>query len=53
VASDPFDGQPLVYQPHGTNWVLYSVGSDGVDDGGKRVGKGPLAKGDLFFDSLW
>ena len=20
VASDPFDGQPLVYQPHGTNW---------------------------------
>ena len=48
---DPFAAQPLIYRPQGTNWLLYSVGADGVDDGGKRVGKALGAKGDLFFDS--
>jgi hypothetical protein len=51
VPVDPFSGQPLVYRAQGTNWLLYSVGSDGVDDGGKSVGRGLGSKGDLFFDS--
>jgi hypothetical protein len=51
VPQDPFSGQPLVYRAQGTNWLLYSVGSDGVDDGGKPVGRGLASKGDLFFDS--
>ena len=51
VPQDPFSGQPLVYRAQGTNWLLYSVGSDGVDDGGKPVGRGLGSKGDLFFDS--
>ena len=51
VPQDPFSGQPLVYRAQGTNWLLYSVGSDGVDDGGKPVGRGLAGKGDLFFDS--
>jgi hypothetical protein len=51
VPQDPFSGQPLIYRAQGTNWLLYSVGSDGVDDGGTRVGRGLAAKGDLFFDS--
>ena len=51
LPQDPFRAQPLVYRPQGTNWVLYSVGADGVDDGGQRVGKGVSAKGDLFYDS--
>jgi hypothetical protein len=51
VPEDPFSGQPLVYRAQGTNWLLYSVGSDGVDDGGKPVGRGLGSKGDLFFDS--
>jgi hypothetical protein len=54
VPLDPFSGRPIVYRPQGTNWLLYSVGEDGVDDGGKRVGasaSGTVTKGDLFYDS--
>jgi hypothetical protein len=54
VPLDPFSGRPIIYHPQGTNWLLYSVGEDGVDDGGKRVGRpvsGTVNKGDLFYDS--
>ena len=54
VPSDPFNGRPLVYRPQGSNWVLYSVGENGVDDGGRRVGRsvsGTVTSGDIFFDS--
>ncbi|HWX20182.1 MAG TPA: hypothetical protein VN578_09795 [Candidatus Binatia bacterium] len=53
MPQDPFSDKPLIYRPSGTNWLLYSVGVDGVDDGGKPVGKGVWSKGDLFFDSVW
>jgi hypothetical protein len=59
VPSDPFSDHPLVYRPQGTNWLLYSVGPDRVDDGGKpmtrsNAGNGPVVyKGDLFYDSPW
>jgi len=54
VPPDPFgfNDRSLVYEPHGTNWLLYSIGVDRVDDGGKAVGRGQ-SKGDLFFDSQW
>ena len=48
VPVDPFSGRPMLYRAQGTNWLLYSVGEDGVDDGGKRAGR---STGDLFFDS--
>jgi hypothetical protein len=54
VPQDPFAGKPLIYRPQGTNWLLYSVGPDGVDDGGRPVGRsvsGTVQKGDLFYDS--
>ena len=54
VPSDPFSGRPMIYRPQGTNWLLYSVGEDGVDNGGKRSGRpgsGAVTKGDLFYDS--
>ncbi|MGO8930974.1 MAG: hypothetical protein ACLQU3_29310 [Limisphaerales bacterium] len=51
VPEDPFSGQPLIYRAQGTNWLLYGVGPDGVDDGGKPIGRGLAGKGDLFFDS--
>ena len=54
IPSDPFSGHPLVYRPRGTNWLLYSVGEDGVDDGGRPVGRsgsGTVTRGDLFYDS--
>jgi len=55
VPLDPFSGRPMLYHPQGTNWLLYSLGEDGMDDGGKRVGRsvsGTVTKGDLFYDSL-
>jgi hypothetical protein len=54
VPQDPFTGQALIYRPQSTNWLLYSVGPDGVDDGGKSVGpsvRGTVSRGDLFYDS--
>jgi len=37
VPTDPFDGQPLRYQLRGDGFVIYSVGVNGVDDGGQSV----------------
>ena len=34
VPLDPFDGQPLRFKRVGEGYVVYSVGSDGHDDGG-------------------
>ena len=43
---DPFNGQPLIVKPTAAGWLVYSVGMNGVDDGGdfakdKDVGFGP------------
>jgi len=51
VPLDPFGARSLVYRSQGANWLLYSLGPDGVDDGGKRMPRGLGSKGDLFFDS--
>ena len=53
VPSDPFTAQPMVYRSQATNWLLYSVGPDGKDDGGAPAGRGSQAKGDVRFDSSW
>ena len=43
---DPFDGRPLRYRKQGAGYVLYSIGPDLKDDGGKRMnGRG----GDMVF----
>jgi hypothetical protein len=42
----------MVYKSQSTNWVVYSVGPDRVDDGG-RPSSGRLGNGDLLFDSPW
>jgi len=54
VPTDPFSGKPLIYRPQPTRWLLYSVGEDAVDDGGKPVVRsvsGKVTKGDIFYDS--
>jgi hypothetical protein len=53
VPQDPFTGHPLIYKPRGTNWLLYSVGPDGIDDSGRPAGRGWPVKGDILFDSSW
>ena len=55
VPLDPFSGKALVYRSTGTNWLLYSVGEDKIDQGGKRQGSrkpGEVSPvGDRFYDS--
>jgi hypothetical protein len=34
VPLDPFCGKPIVYRPAAQDFVLYSVGGDGIDNGG-------------------
>jgi hypothetical protein len=62
MPTDPFTGRQLVYKQTGTNWLLYSVGPDRVDNGGKPLdkaisgynsGDGQKRKGDVLFDSPW
>jgi hypothetical protein len=53
VPSDPFSDRSLIYRPSGTNWLVYSIGEDRVDDGGRPVGRGLASKGDIFFNSPW
>ena len=48
VPADLFTGKPLIYKPDGGGYLLYSVGPDGKDDGGKRFG--PESRGWEDFD---
>ncbi len=40
VPIDPYSGNPLIYRPTSSGYDLYSVGPDGVDDGGKPMERG-------------
>src|ERR1017187_7825884 len=57
IPIDPFDGKPLRYRSDGTNWVIWSVGSDLKDDDAawhefKYLGIEEERKGgDIFFKS--
>jgi hypothetical protein len=37
LPQDPFDGQSLRYQTNETGYTIYSVGWDGIDNGGEAV----------------
>jgi hypothetical protein len=57
VPIDPFDGKPLRYRREGTNWVIWSVGSDLKDDNAtwhefkyRKRGE-ERAGGDIYFKS--
>ncbi|HEY5909488.1 MAG TPA: hypothetical protein VJA21_02670 [Verrucomicrobiae bacterium] len=52
IPTDPFTGRALTYKPQGTNWLVYSVGPDRVDDGGGTAGRGSKT-GDLLYSSSW
>ncbi len=32
---DPHSGRPFIYRPDGGDFLLYSVGKDGIDNGGQ------------------
>ncbi|HEX5105158.1 MAG TPA: hypothetical protein VFV87_15165 [Pirellulaceae bacterium] len=35
LATDPYSAEPFVYQPSEQGFILYSVGQNGIDEGGK------------------
>lgn len=41
-AVDPFTGAPFAYRREGDSFVLYSVGANGVDDGGAHDARGEV-----------
>jgi hypothetical protein len=51
VPQDPFDGQPLRFKPLEKGYVIYSVGPDLTDDGGREWQRRPKgATNDLPYD---
>lgn len=53
VPLDPFDGQPLRYRRLADGIVIYSVGRDGEDNGGKLDRGNPIAAGCDLGYQLW
>ena len=41
VPGDVFSGKELIYKPHATGYLFYSVGANGKDDGGQWHGDDP------------
>ena len=55
ILQDPYDGRPLRYRKVGARYLLYSIGPDGKDDGGKVVPLGDILagkSGDLVADEV-
>ncbi|HVX14124.1 MAG TPA: hypothetical protein VHC22_23260 [Pirellulales bacterium] len=50
VPLDPFADRDLTYKKLSTGYLLYSVGSDRVDDGGAPAKGKPIATGDVVAD---
>jgi hypothetical protein len=51
VPQDPFSGQAMIYRPQGTNWLLYSIGDDRADNGGRPIVRGASSPGDLLYNA--
>ncbi|HYW79334.1 MAG TPA: hypothetical protein VE890_07130, partial [Thermoguttaceae bacterium] len=49
VPEDPFSSSPLIYRRAGDEYVLYSVGKDGIDDGGPPTDSGDESRSDKDF----
>jgi hypothetical protein len=53
MAADPFTGQPLRWRRLDSGLLIYSVGQDGKDDGGKLNRANPQAEGTDVGFQLW
>jgi hypothetical protein len=51
VPLDSYTGRPMIYRPQGTNWLLYSVGPDLVDNGGRPGRTADSRPGDVFYNA--
>jgi hypothetical protein len=53
IPADPYNGQPLLWRRLDDGWVVYSIGPDGADNGGKLDRRNPVAPGTDFGFRLW
>jgi hypothetical protein len=53
VPADPYDGQPLRWRRLGDGQVVYSIGPDGEDNGGKMDRQNPTSPGTDIGFRLW
>ena len=53
VPADPFDGKPLRCKRTDDGLIVYAVGPDGEDHGGKLDRKNPAGKGNNMGFQLW
>jgi hypothetical protein len=51
--TDPYDGKPLRWKRTPTGLIIYSIGKDKIDDGGKLNRDNPSAAGTDFGIELW
>ena len=49
IPKDPFSGGEFIYKRQGNGFLLYSIGSDLKDDGGKEPTKDSHDKGDIIW----
>ena len=49
VPEDPMDGRPLRFRPRPRGFVVYSIGANGIDDGGAEPQSGAMAHSDYTF----
>ncbi len=47
---DPFTGKPLIYKRTGKGFIIYSVGQDGKDNGGKKQFSSPGKEYDIVWE---
>lgn len=52
ISADPFSGKPLHYERRGTGFILYSIGANLRDEGGKGQPR-PGARSDKGPDDVW
>jgi hypothetical protein len=50
VPLDPFSGKPLIYRRTQDSYLLYSIGPDGKDDGGRPASANTQWQGDLLLE---
>lgn len=49
IPEDPFSGKDFIYKREGKGFLLYSIGPDLKDDGGKEPSKNDKDKGDIVW----
>jgi hypothetical protein len=53
IPKDPFNGRDFIYGRKGKGFILYSVGPDMKDNGGKPQLKGKAYREDAEYDITW